>query len=803
MSRRTGSTPSDGPGEPTTGWDRSALLDVTTQPALAELLRQLRRRDARRRGDSELTYRELAARTGWSHAVIGEYFTGRALPPTDRFDELVRLLGASPAEAGALGTIRDRVEEGRRADRQPAAGGTAPAAGRSVPGQLPADVAGFTGRASQLAGLNRLLDHPAGGVVVVAMSGTAGVGKTALAVHWAHRVRDRFPDGQLYVNLRGFDPGGSVMHPAEALRGFLDVLDVPPKRIPVGLDAQAALYRSLLAGRRMVIVADNARDADHVRPLLPGAPGCLVVVTSRDQLTSLVAGGAHPLILDLLTPPEAQDLLGRRLGADRVAAEPQAAEEIITRCARLPLALAIVAARGASHPQFPLAALAGELRDARARLDALSTGDAVANVRAVFSWSYQTLDADTAAVFRLLSVHPGPDISTPAAASLTGLSLDRARRLLTGLAQTHLVAENTPGRYSLHDLLRVYATEQSRAGHTAEQRHEAAGRLLDHYLHTASRADTLLHPHRDPITLAPARHGVSPESPADPGQALAWFRTEHPVLLAAMDLAVTGRYDVHTWQLAWALAVFLHRQGHWHDWAITQAAGQAAAERLGDRLALAHARRGLGWAYTDLGRYEEAATALAGALDLYRELADHVGQARTHLTLGRVAEGQLRYQAALDHNQLALDFFRGADHHIGQAMALNNIGWYAAQLGHHEQALKSCQQALIIQQQLGDQAGQANTWDSLGFAHHNLSRHDQAIACYQHAADLFRDIADRHSEAEILTRLGDAQLAAGQTAHARATWEQAVAILDQLDNPDTGQLRERIQQIDQHQRRLT
>ncbi|GAA3603175.1 BTAD domain-containing putative transcriptional regulator [Microlunatus ginsengisoli] len=782
--------------------ERSALADITTQPELAELLRWLRRRDARRSGRSELTYRELAARTGWSHAVIGEYFTGRALPPTDRFDELVRWLGASPAEAGVLGTVRDRVDEQRRAGR-PAPRATGSSTGRPVPEQLPADVAGFTGRADHVAALNRLLEADGTGSVVVicAVSGTAGIGKTTLAVHWAHQVRDRFPDGQLFVNLRGFDPAGSVMDPEEAMRGFLDALEVAPHRIPLGLDAQAALYRSLVAGRRMLIVADNARDAEQVRPLLPGAPGCLVIVTSRKQLPGLVAGSAaQPVTLDLLTPLEGRELLGHRLGNARVEAEPQATREIVARCAQLPLALTVLAARAASHPQFPLAALAAELRDARAKLDVLSSDDATTDVRAVFSWSYHALGGEAARLFRLLGLHPGPDISAPAAASLCGLRVDEVRRLLTGLARVHLLTEHTPGRYGFHDLLRAYASELCRATDSSAERDAAQRRTYDHYLHSANAADLLLHPHRDPVALLAPSTDISAEEPQGQNQALAWLTAEHTVLLAVLDQASDdARFDTHTWQLAWSLTTYHRRQGLWHDWCTTQNIALASAQRLNDQLGQATAHRCLGWAYTDMGRFDEAGLHLHRALQLFQNLGDEIGMARTHLTRSRLAEREGRLQDSLGHNRVALDLFTAAGQRIGQAQAWNNIGWTLAQTGDYTAALEPCRKALALQQELGDGDGQAHSWDSLGFVQHKLGRHDRAIDCYQHAIRLFRDIGDRYYEAEVLTRLGDIHHTDGSAEPARASWAQALVILADLDHPDTDRLRERIRRLDRNE----
>src|SRR5215471_14883940 len=410
------------------------------------------------------------------------------------------------------------------------AGGPGQEAGAEpvVPRQLPLAARHFAGRVEALKLLAGLIAEASGAdggnraVVISAIEGTAGIGKTTLAVHFAHQVAERFGDGQLYVNLRGFDPAGPPVDPGEAIRMFLAALGTPPGKIPAGLDAQAGLYRSLLAGKRMLVLLDNARDVDQVRPLLPASPGCLVLVTSRSQLTSLVAAeGAYPLILDVLTDAEAQELLGRRLGPERIAAEAVAAQELVVLCARLPLALSITAARAASAPGLPLAALAADLRDAGGRLDALDAGHGAANVRAVFSWSYQQLDASAARVFRLLGLHLGPDIGIPAAASMTGLPRRQTRAALAGLARAHLLAEPAPGRYAFHDLLRAYAAERAHSDDSEDDRRAATHRMLDHYLHTAYPAAMLVFPTRKPITLAALQPGVEPERVVGNEQALA------------------------------------------------------------------------------------------------------------------------------------------------------------------------------------------------------------------------------------------------------------------------------------------
>jgi tetratricopeptide (TPR) repeat protein len=667
---------------------------------------------------------------------------------------------------------------------------------RNVPRQLPAAATHFAGRSTELAALTGLMrEHSgAGGTVVIsAIGGMAGVGKTALALYWAHQVAHRFPEGQLYVNLRGFDLSGTIMDPAEAIRRFLAAIGVHPQRIPADPDAQAALYRSELAGRRMLIVLDNARTTAQVRPLLPGAPGCLVLVTSRHQLSGLVAAdGAHPITLDLLTPDEAREMLVRRLGPDRTAAEPDTVDQLITACARLPLALAIVAARAATHPHLPLHTLARELRDAGARLDALITDDPHTDVRAVFSWSYRTLTSDAARLFRLLGLHPGPVLSVPAAASLTALTQATVRPMLAELSHAHLITEHTPGRFAFHDLLRAYATELAHTTDPAAQRRAAVHRTLDHYLHTAHAATQLLYPYRDPITLALAHAGVTQEDLADQGQALAWLTAEHPVLLAAIRQAADHGFDIHTWQLAWTLDTFFARQGHRHDWAAAQHIALDAARRSADRIGQAHAHQGLARAYTRLGRYDDAYAHYREALNLFGELGDRTGQARTHRNLGFVLGLQGRHAEALDHAQQSLDLFRTDGHRAGQAHALNSVGWYYAQLGDHRQALAHCQRALTLHQEIGDRDGEAAAWDSLGYANHHLGLHQQAVLCYLRAIDLIREIGGRYSEADVLSHLGDTHHAAGSPEAARVAWQQALIILDDLDHPDAEEVRNKL-----------
>lgn len=661
---------------------------------------------------------------------------------------------------------------------------TSPGA-RYVPAQLPRNIPGFTGRDVELARLDSL---SADGRPVAVVVGTAGIGKTTLAVHWGHRASGRFPDGQLYLNLRGFDPDGRPTGPATAVRGFLEALDVPQPRLPTDFDAQVALYRSLLAGKRILVVLDNAYDAEQIRPLLPAARGCMAVVTSRNHLPGLVVTeGAHPIHLDLLSTNESLDLLSRRLGHARVDAEPAAAVAIVERCARLPLALAIVAARAVTHPGLTLAGLALELADTQARLDALDTGDQATQIRAVFSWSYTGVSRSAARIFRLLGLPPGPDISLAAAASLADLPIADIRPLLAELAEAHLINEHAPGRFTLHDLLRAYAAEQPES-----HRHAATHRLLDHYLHSANAADRLTNPHRDPITLPAAQPGSIVDGVTDVRLADAWLTTEHHVLLTTINHAMANGWDTHTWQLGWILAHSLYRRGYWHDQVSTGRAAVAAAQRVGDVLAQSRTSRSLARAYLQLGDYDRAQTHLGTALNLADGADDQVGQADAHHILGWVLERKGCHTEAFASARQALTLYRTAGHVSGEARALNTIGWFHAQLGDHHEALRLCEGALDLHQKLGHREGQAATWHSLGYTRHHLGQHERALTCYQHALALFRDLHDRYYEGDTLARIGDTHRAAGHLGPADIAWRLALTILDDLNHPDAEDVRKRI-----------
>lgn len=688
-----------------------------------------------------------------------------------------------------------RLDLGGDADRSGQQRGHAKGLALAVPRQLPIAAWQFSGRQRELRWLNGLIDQAGaanGTAVISVICGTPGVGKTTLAIHWAHEVVARFPDGQLHVNLRGFDAGPPVL-PAQVIRYFLHGLGVPAEQIPADFEAQASLYRSVLVGRRMLIVLDNARDSAQVRPLMPADPGCLVIVTSRSQLTGLtVQEGAHLFNLDVLPPGDAREMVISRSGHERTRAGLAAVDELAGLCARLPLALAVAAARIAVRPDLSLDALVAELRDIHNRLNALDARDPGADVRAVFSWSYQSLIASSASMFRLLSIHPGPDITVPAAASLAGVPPAQAGEALAELLAAHLVEERAPGRYAFHDLLRAYASEQAHSHDDDTRRRIAVIRALDYYLHTADAAARLLNPMADMPALTPHQTGVAPEKLITYEEALAWFKAEHQVLMAAVDRAHASGFDAYAWQLPGSMRNFLDRQGHWHDQVAVQRIAVTAAQRSGTPGVQAQAHRGLSVGCTRLGSYDEAHDHLARALSLYEELGDQVGQADTHQSTALMFERQGRFGEAALHAQQAAAMYRATGVKGKEAAALNNHGWCLAQLGDYQQAITCCEQALALHGKFGNRSGEAATLDTLGFIHQRLGDHAKSTRCYLRAAPLLAEIGNIFGHAITLDHIGDNNLAAGQRQEAEEAWRQALRILDDLHHPDAEQVREKL-----------
>jgi DNA-binding SARP family transcriptional activator/tetratricopeptide (TPR) repeat protein len=638
-----------------------------------------------------------------------------------------------------------------------------------VPAQLPMAVAGFTGRTAELSTLDEIVVGGSGAAVAVgAVSGTAGVGKTALAVEWARLRHDWYPDGQLYVDLRGYDVDQPAV-PADVLVGFLTALGVPEPDVPQDPDQRAARFRTATAGRRMLVLLDNASSVEQVRPLLPGHPSCAVIVTSRDSLAGLVAvHGARRLDLDLMPPHDAVALL-RRLVGRRVDAEPAAATALADRCCRLPLALRVAAELAVAHPTTSLADLVADLADRQHRVDRLDAGgDPRGAVRAVFSWSVRHLSPDVARGFALLGLHPGPDTDRYAVAALAGLPPDRAAAVLDLLARAHLLHPTGPGRYGMHDLLRGYAAGVAAGDYPAEDVRAALGRLLDHYAAAAAAAIRALYQaeadHPERATPTPA--------PADPDAARRWLDVELPNLTAVAACAAA-----HGWPaLTVGLSTVLYRYlvgGHRTEASTIHAHAREAARAAGDAAGEAHALLGLGTIGWQTGRLDRATDDLRRSLVLFRRIGDRVGQARALGHLGIVNWRMGRYPQAARYHRRAMVLFRAAGDRTAEGLALTNLGLVEERLGRYDAAADHHRQALALARAAGDSTGEATALSNLGVVEKQRGRNDRAAAHLEHALDLFRRTGNRFGEAGVLTALGSACTGLGRLDRAAQHHRQA------------------------------
>ncbi|GAA2228102.1 BTAD domain-containing putative transcriptional regulator [Promicromonospora sukumoe] len=646
-----------------------------------------------------------------------------------------------------------------------------------VPRQLPLGPLAFSGRADALAALDTLLADDAAPRVVV-LDGAGGVGKTTTALHWAHRVAGRFPDGQLYANLRGFDPASAPVPAGQVVRAFLEALGVAKGRVPATEDARLALYRSVVAGRRLLVVLDNARDADQVAPLLPG-PGAgpaVTVVTSRATLSGLTARDARRVPLGTLTPAEGAALLALRVGAGRAAAEPDAVRRIVERCAGLPLAVVIAAARVLARPAFPLSAVADELTDGGARLDALGDDDAMADVRSVFATSYRALTPDGARMFRLLGVHPGPDVSRDAAVALfdgpdDGAAPDHTGTALSELVRVSLVTEHSPGRYAMHDLVAEYAGERARQDEPRAAREAAVRRVTAWYLGVALEMDRRRWPARvrQEFVRDPGPVRVPEQEPTD------WFRAERTVLLAVVEAARAQGLTGEVLSLVWALYSTLSHRAELRDalWTVLVAARDVAVE-VGDRRAEVWCTRYLAALAADAGRAAECEALRRRTIGLAAELGDikvlqmaHQGYAGDLVRWGRHADAVRQAEQALVQG-------RRTGEPYYEAHSLNILAWALAHDGDLGRALPLAEQALALLNDDDNPTTRAVVWDTLGFVHTALGDLERAIGCYQEAVVRFREFDMRQdlvaAERRMAALLGDV----GRWAEARAAWQDCL-----------------------------
>ena len=743
------------------------------------------------------------------HQAAGRRGSAFALYHTTR-GRLARELGVDPGPELAAAHAALLAGDGGSAAEAPA------------PAQLPADVPPFVGRHGELADLDGVLiaeqedgaDDPSAAVALAIVSGTAGVGKTALAIRWAHRARRHFPDGQLYVDLRGYDAAPPVQ-PGHALTGFLRALGVAGDAVPVDIDDRAALYRSTLHGRRLLIVLDNASSAEQVRPLLPGRSSCAVLVTSRDSLGGLVARhGARRLDLDLMPLDHAVDLLGQLVGP-RVEAEPGATRELAEQCVRLPLALRVAAELVNVHTDVQLADLVRDLADQQRRLEFLDAGDPQAAVRRVFSWSYRGLTAGAARAFRLAGLHPGPNFDIFALAALAGTDLWPARRLADELVRAHLVQRCERGQYAMHGLLRAYAADLATELDPPTQRRTALANLYDHYLRAAAAAMDTLHPaerHWRPRVAAPR---IPVPEVARPDGAQAWLEREWPNLQAAIASAAAGGWLGHAVSQTLMLPRFMDGSGRYvdsmaiHDcalWAARQA-GDAVGEarllidaaqlcvntgrhataddklreaialtaRVDDRAGAARAWQALGNALLWRGRYEEAAAAQRRALEGFTALGDRFGQA---VALGSLGHTDLRrhdYESAGRYLADAAAILRAVGDRTRLARALGNLGYVRLRQRRFTDAAGHLESARRLFSEIGDRVSHARAVDALGEVYLRQDDPHLARAHRARALEVFREVGDASGEATALTGLGEAELRLGRYGPAGRHLRQALA----------------------------
>jgi tetratricopeptide (TPR) repeat protein/transcriptional regulator with XRE-family HTH domain len=770
---------------------------------------------------ANLSQEELAAQAGISVRTISDLERGKTRWPhpgsVHRLADALDLTGQAREEF--ISAASRRLPAISPANAAPARGG------RVVPRQLPPAVPAFAGRVSELATLSRVLARPGGTAVITAIGGTAGVGKTTLALRWGHLVAAEFPDGQLYLNLNGFSPSGTPVSTADAIRALLEKLGVPADQLPYTDDGQLDLYRSLLVGKRMLIVLDNARDEAQVRPLLPGSLTCRVVVTSRNLLAGLAAlDAAHPLLLNVLTEAEAWDLLEQRLGPERLHADDEATHQIIKACAYLPLALSIVAARAALRPDLPITAIAAELAMSQG-LDAFTAGEPAADIRAVLSWSYRQLDEDAARLFRLAGLHPGPTLDRYAAAALADMALDQAERVLEALTDSGLMLHAGSGRYSLHDLLREYSRELGTRQISVPERRAVLIALFGYYVHTTHKASTLAVPaeaYPSPPKVAPP--ATPAPSFADDAAAWEWLGSELGNLTAISRYAAGNGWHSHAMDLSAAVygyllvsfrfaeAATIHEQalraaelagvdsaqgdalirlatadfpqGRLADAAERCQRALSCFERAGDRTGQMRARHSLSDAYLSQGQLQQAAAGLRTVLAFYREIGNRPDlEMRALYSIADLCLWLGRYNQAIRYlrHSLALYQETGDERYMGHFLV--KLGLADLRLGHYQQADAQLNEALATMRAARDRGGEADVLRLIAITSLRQDDHDQALTHIQQALALSRDIGDSYGEAQMLADLSRVYLRQGRHRAALRELNRALGLTHELQDP--------------------
>ncbi|GAA3580563.1 BTAD domain-containing putative transcriptional regulator [Kribbella ginsengisoli] len=698
-------------------------------------------------------------------------------------------LGISPSQ-----TVHDLHTAILRQDRslELTASSPTPDVGLSLmtPAQLPPVTASFVGRGRELGRLDEALGpddqlstFPC---PVIVVTGAAGMGKTTLAVHWGKRVVDRFPDGQLYANLRGHEGRSPAADPASILGGFIEALGVSRSVIPDDPDARAGLYRSAMAEKRMLVVLDNAHDTEQVVPLLPGGQQSMVLITSRDLMLPLViAVDALPLAVDRLTDAEARALLAERLGDQVLAAHQAACDAIVSGCDGLPLALAIVAARAAAGDGSSLESIATQVACGSSILDGFATGDERTDLRMVVSRIYASLPRSSAHMLRRLGSHPAGRFSLNAAASMRGCGLAEAERVLADLTRRHLLIGSRPGRYEMHGLVRAYVLELLGERRTDHRR--TTQRLLDFYLHSAFRSALLQASDRHPIALPAPVKGTTPADPKTRSEAVTWLAGEWENLISGVQLAHSNGFLSHTWQLSWCLTTFLDWQGKLDDLVLVSDLALEAADELADPIPRAHALHGLARASAVVGEFGNASAKFEDALKIFAAANDAENEARLYVDYAQMLCRSGDSSAALDRALAGRRLARTAGSHLAEAHAQNAIGWSLLRLRNLEAGVEACEAALRVFRRHGLLDGEAVALGGIGWFQLSIGRPENAIPHLLSAGDLHRMLGNRVREAEWLEMLGVAYTALGEASRADDAFIRSAAIHDSLhDRPRAG-----------------
>lgn len=737
--------------------------------------------------------RDMGDAIGLSPSTLSPFFTGTRLISKGNLELLAAHLGGDTARAERLrrraATEWNDGRSGPRSTRSPDNRASVTSTtevehvtrsrGRGTPRQLPVPPRRLVGREAELRRLNESLrtgSREQEAVRIAMIAGMGGIGKTALAVYWAYQSMRSFPDGQLFVNLRGFDQARPPLSPFSVLQEFLRAMDVEPSAIPSDLESCAALYRSVLADREMIIVADNAYDYAQVAPLVPGATRSVILVTSRHRIDELRMHGAILVTLDVLDHPAAMRLLTEGIAAERPVEDDAPLDDLVSPCGGLPLAIEIVAGKAVAHPEFPLQWLAEELHETSARLDNLHVGQLHGNIRAVFSWSYATLPPTVASAFRLIGMAPGVTTEAVSAAALLGTTVNRAKDVLQHLESSSLIYQYRPNRYRMHDLVRLYAAERAALDEAPLSRDQAMRRIIDHYLFSGYAGDRLLAEHRRAIDLGPPSPGALPLSFPNDLAAVQWFDSEHSNILAAQRMAVEYGWLDQVWHFAWVLDSFHWRRGLLLDDIASWEAGLTAAQSAHDAFATGLAHRRLGRAYGRAARYETAIGHMSVGLSHAEEAGDLPGQAHARRILSWLCHQLADHRTALEHATSSIRMYEQLGNPVWTAHALDELGVCYMRLGQYDLAVDCSSRALAMHREHQHVAGVAESLDSLGNTMAAMGDYASAVSHYHEALTLYRTLDNTYDEANVFEHLGSAYSHLGQEDQADQAWREALAL---------------------------